>query len=97
MPGTCNVIGRIPAEDSAFVSDAALFSGLCTRPQADSQNAEAASAHTTPARPNIGHLVNPRIAGHQLPVVSCHVQKPIMKTRADQAITTVARVRLPHT
>ena len=53
MPGTCNVICRTPAEDAAFVSGGTLFSDSCSRPQADSQNDEAASTHVTPVRQNI--------------------------------------------
>ena len=85
MPGTCNVSCCTPAEGAALVS------GPRARPQADSQSAEAASTHVTPVRPNL------RISGHPLPVVSRHVQKPTMNTRADHAITTVARVRMPRT
>jgi hypothetical protein len=80
-----------------LVSVGKLFTGSCTRPQADSQNAETASTHVTPVRPNIGYLVNPPLSDHPLPIVRCHVQKPTMNTRADQAITTVARVRIPRT
>jgi hypothetical protein len=97
MPGTCNVICSTPAGDLAFISGGEIFSVSCTRLQADSQQAEAASTHVTPIRPNIGRLVNPRRSDHPLPIVSCHVQKTIMNTRADHAITTVARVRMPLT
>ena len=91
MPGTCNVSCCIAAEDAAFVP------GPCARPQADSQSAEAASTHVTPVRPNIGSPVIPRRSAHPPPAVSRHVQKPTMNTRADHAITTVARVRMPRT
>ena len=91
MPGTWIVICCPFAEDAAFVS------GSCTRPQPDSQSAEAASTHATFVRPNIGHLVKPSTSGHPPPAVSRHVQKPTRNTRADHAITTVARVRMPRT
>ena len=91
MPGTCNVSCCIAAEDAAFVP------GPCARPQADSQSAEAASTQVTPDRPPMTHLVNPHGSSQLLLVVSCHVQKPTRNTRADQAITTVAGVRMPRT
>ena len=90
MPGTCNVICCTCAEDTVFVG------GPGSRLQADSQSAEAASAHVTPVRPNIRDLVKPLICDHSLPKVSRHAQKPTMNTRADQAITTVAGVRMPR-